>query len=116
MWSSIRRDLESADVELVIVGGLNDSASRCEASSSYVDSWSSAGTTIKAHSLVLSEASPVLKASLASEMQEGKTHVIPVPGASIGAMEVLLSVIYLGRTPAPPPCMNTPTKRDWSIG
>lgn len=108
MWSGIRTDAEHADVELLVSNELT-SCSDLQSSSDSVD-------RIKAHRVVLCQASPVLKASLASEMQEGRTHVIPVPEASTAAVEALLSVIYSGKAPELPPCIKSFLNRTWAVG
>lgn len=72
---------------------------------------------VKAHSIVLCEASPFLRASLASEMQEGRTHVIPVPGASVKSVNMLLDIVYMGRNPEPlASTLSSCHKTSWSKG
>jgi hypothetical protein len=112
LWTSIRFNEELADLELLVLD-LDSSDFESPGKTGSFES----GNRVKAHSFILCEASDVLKASLASEMLEGETRVIPVRGASMAAVEVLLSVIYLGRTPAPLPCISNPTpKKTWSVG
>lgn len=97
MWEGIRGDLDRADVELHVVEheGHDARADHEEALPGDV----AGGGRVMAHSLVLCQASAVLRASLASGMQEGQTRVILVPGATVEAVQQLLSVIYLGELP-----------------
>merc|ERR1712232_1343801 len=113
--SSIRYDLKSADVELV-ADDRSDGVCSSEASSSNWENRRASGTIVKAHGLVLSQVSPVLKALLSSEMEEGKTHVVAVPGASASALEALLSVMYEGKSPDPLPCMTGWIEKKGQVG
>eukprot|EP00928_Gymnodinium_smaydae_P036465 TRINITY_DN25483_c0_g2_i1.p1 TRINITY_DN25483_c0_g2~~TRINITY_DN25483_c0_g2_i1.p1 ORF type:complete len:301 (-),score=54.63 TRINITY_DN25483_c0_g2_i1:82-984(-) len=53
-------------------------------------------TSVHAHSLVLCQASPVLRALLASDMRESQTRMVQVPGASVAAVRLLLTIVYSG--------------------
>lgn len=76
IWAAALDDEARADVELVPV---DDSE-----------------VPVRAHSLLLRCASPVLKASLDSTMQEGITKRIRVHGASTAALRHVLVMMYTG--------------------
>eukprot|EP00438_Fugacium_kawagutii_P030870 Skav213461 [mRNA] locus=scaffold3211:25456:27240:- [translate_table: standard] len=62
--------------------------------SSHDVSFQTAGGPVTAHSLVLQEASPVLKAMLGSSMKEGETGQIEVRDASSSAVRLVLEILY----------------------
>lgn len=97
MWERIQTDTEHADVELQATG---------------------AGPgTVQAHALVLCQASPVLRASLTSRMQEGQTRVLQVPDANVAAVELLLAIIYSGTLPAhAAPALAQSPRSDAAVG
>jgi hypothetical protein len=70
---------------------------------------------VRAHSLVLCHASPVLRASLTLNMREGQTRVLQVSGASIQAVELLLAILYSGSLPNADSHAVRPT-RTWAVG
>eukprot|EP00438_Fugacium_kawagutii_P020955 Skav211846 [mRNA] locus=scaffold305:845915:847355:+ [translate_table: standard] len=67
-----------------------------------------ADATVSAHSLVLQEASPVLKAMLSSCMKEGKTGQIEVRDASSSALRLFLEILYTcSSSSSEPSCEDT---------
>lgn len=74
LWSCVLVDTNSADVRL-----------ECGAEE------------VRAHSLVLSKASPVLGAALQAPMLEGSSRVLQVPGVSSAAVQLVLDLAYTGQ-------------------
>lgn len=120
-WEAVMNDGSCADVELHLPAAdeqvaLGASGSRLHASApcqvaqgaavgtgggceSVGGSCSSSGPcVVRAHSVVLRRASPVLEALLASPMREGQTGVLRVEGASEQAVRLLLQLVYTGTT------------------
>lgn len=52
--------------------------------------------TVRCHSLILQEASPVLKAMLSGSMRESVSKEIQVPETEVDAIRLFLEVVYLG--------------------
>lgn len=73
LWTAALQDIDLADVELRADGGV-----------------------VKAHSLLLCNASSVLRAMLRGQMQEATSKAISVPGVSVEALRYLLALIYTG--------------------
>jgi len=73
IWAAALDDTEHSDVELRIGQDI-----------------------VKAHAVVLCNASPVLKAMLSAPMLEARSRIIPVPDVSIEALRYLLALIYTG--------------------
>jgi len=88
-WESILVNQRCCDVELQVAGGSRASKAPGGAGD---------GGTLKAHAAVLRAASRVLDATLASPMQEGRTGVVRVEGASIDSVRLCLHLIYTGTT------------------
>lgn len=74
LWAAVLEDEAHADVELTIDGG----------------------GAVKAHGLVLTKASPVLRSMLTGAMKEAQSKVISVSGVSVEGLRFLLSLIYTG--------------------
>eukprot|EP00972_Heterocapsa_arctica_P099403 14668411-Heterocapsa_arctica.AAC.1 len=74
-WATVFADTDRADVDLQLPDGAG---------------------TVRAHSLLLCSASPVLKAALGSSMREGRTQTVAVPGVTEAALRHLLVLIYTG--------------------
>jgi len=85
-WEEVLRDKASADVDLEVPS--SSSASR--------EPTPDSGGVVKAHSLILKAASPVLKALLASPMKEGATGHIRVEGVGLPSVRTLLQLLYTG--------------------
>jgi len=77
-WTKILEDDSRADVELCV---------------------DSKKESVRAHSLILCNASSVLKATLELPMKESKSKVVTVPGVSVAALRHFLSMVYTGYPP-----------------
>mmetsp|Transcript_93307 Transcript_93307/g.170927 ORF Transcript_93307/g.170927 Transcript_93307/m.170927 type:complete len:462 (-) Transcript_93307:126-1511(-) len=114
MWQNIQYDQEHADVEIHVTGDIVED----DCTSQDRDDL----CIIRAHSLVLCHASPVLEVFLSNRWSassgEGggpKMRTVPLPGASPVAVHLLLETIYTGVMPAQP-SSRRPPRGGWSAG
>lgn len=77
-----------------------------ESTASHDVAFQTAGKPVTAHSLVLLEASPVLKAMLHSPMREGGTRQIEVRDTSSSAVQLFLETLYTCSSRLEPTCQD----------
>jgi len=75
-WLAVMLDMEATDMEIQLEGDH--------------------GGSIRAHSLVLRHASPVLKAALSLPMQEQQSRVVKVSDVTQPSLKYLLTLMYVG--------------------
>ena len=74
--------------------------------SSHDVAFETADKPVTAHSLLLSEASPVLKAMLHSPMREGETRQIEVKDTSSSGVQLFLETLYTCSSRSEPTCID----------
>eukprot|EP00927_Polykrikos_kofoidii_P053985 TRINITY_DN48491_c0_g1_i1.p1 TRINITY_DN48491_c0_g1~~TRINITY_DN48491_c0_g1_i1.p1 ORF type:complete len:386 (-),score=41.42 TRINITY_DN48491_c0_g1_i1:207-1364(-) len=113
--SLVKHSLETVETVLSMFWRRRDGVARVSVAESMLDIWASvmadtsesdvsirvkSAATLRAHSVVLRAASPVLSAMLSGTMREGSSRQITIEEYSIEVVELLLSLIYTGSLPA----------------